>query len=82
MNYSAGDVIDCDSSKQRPWVPCNQEEWSSDIYWPNWPNIEENARQVFFTDYCIVSPNQDISRGYLSGLQVMINEAGVTSSVS
>jgi hypothetical protein len=48
----------------------------------DWPTIEQEARLAFFDDYCIVSSNQDLSRGYLSGLQIMIFKAGPRSELA
>jgi hypothetical protein len=47
----------------------------------DWGNIEQNARCAFFNDYCIVSSNRDLSRGYLHGLQPMITKAGPSSEL-
>ena len=47
-----------------------------------WPTIEREARLAFFDDYCTVSSNQDLSRGYLHGLQTMISEAGPSSELA
>jgi hypothetical protein len=47
-----------------------------------WPTIEREARSAFFDDYCTVSSNQDLSRGYLHGLQTMISEAGPSSELA
>ncbi len=82
MNYSGGDINDCNPSHQQLPACHKQEGWSSELQRLDWPSIEEDARRVFFADYCIVSPNQDISRGYLSGLQAMIHKAGITSDVA
>ena len=35
--------------------------------------IEELALRAFFYDYCIISPTHSISRGYLDGLELMLN---------
>ena len=48
----------------------------------DWPTIEREARLAFFDDYCTVSSNQDLSRGYLHGLQTMISEAGPSSELA
>jgi hypothetical protein len=48
----------------------------------DWPSIEQEARSAFFDDYCIVSSNQDLSRGYLHGLQTMIATAGPNSELA
>jgi hypothetical protein len=48
----------------------------------DWPTIEQEARLMFFDDYCIVSSNQDLSRGYLHGLKAMISEAGPSSELT
>ena len=48
----------------------------------DWPDIERTALLEFYSDYCIVSPNQVLSRGYLHGLQAMIAKAGPTSEVA
>lgn len=82
MNYSGGDITDCNRLPQMPSVHHAQELWSTELEWLDWPSIEEDARLAFFADYCIVSPNQAISRGYLSGLQAMIHKAGATSDVA
>ncbi|TVY45754.1 hypothetical protein LOCC1_G003451 [Lachnellula occidentalis] len=47
-----------------------------------WPNIEKDALTAFFNDYCIVSSNRDLSRGFLHGLQTMICQAGPQSELS
>jgi hypothetical protein len=48
----------------------------------DWPTIEKEAQLAFFDDYCIVSSNQDLSRGYLHGLQTMISSAGPSSELA
>ena len=48
----------------------------------DWPSIERDARLKFFDDYCIVSANRALSRGYLHGLQTMIAEAGPSSELT
>lgn len=48
----------------------------------DWPTIEQEARLAFFDDYCIVSSNQGLSRGYLHGLQTMISKAGPSSELT
>ena len=35
--------------------------------------VEEFALRAFFYDYCIISTNHSISRGYLDGLESMLN---------
>jgi hypothetical protein len=47
-----------------------------------WPNIEQDARLAFFDDYCVVSSNQNLSRGYLHGLRTLVFEAGLSSEVA
>lgn len=38
--------------------------------------VEEFALRAFFYDYCIISTNPSISRGYLNGLESMLNHLG------
>lgn len=47
----------------------------------DWSDIEHNARLMFFNDYCIVSSNRSLSRGYLHGLRVMISKADPNSEL-
>lgn len=47
----------------------------------DWSDVEQNARLVFFNDYCIVSSNRSLSRGYLHGLQSMIAKADPNSEL-
>lgn len=48
---------------------------------PDWLSIERDARREFFEDFCIVSANRDLSRGYLHSLQNMIANAGQDSEL-
>lgn len=48
---------------------------------PNWSDVEQHARLMFFHDYCIVSSNRSLSRGYLHGLQDMISKADPNSEL-
>lgn len=47
----------------------------------DWPFIEQEARLEFINDYCIVSSDRGLSRGYLHGLQAMIAKAGPKSEL-
>ena len=47
-----------------------------------WPEIEDLAFQTFISDYCISSSNGTLSRGYLNGLESLIEKAGPASAVS
>lgn len=47
----------------------------------DWSDIERNARLVFFDDYCILSSNRSLSRGYLHGLRAMVSKAGPNSEL-
>lgn len=49
---------------------------------PNWPNIEQDARVAFLDDYCIISSNKKLSRGYLHSLQAMLARAGPNSELA
>ena len=44
--------------------------------------IEEFALRAFFYDYCIVSVNQSLSRGYLDGLELMLHHLGMQSDLA
>ena len=44
--------------------------------------IEEFALRAFFYDYCILSTNHSISRGYLDGLELMVNRLGWQSDLA
>lgn len=48
----------------------------------DWLEIEAYARQQFFDDYRVYSPDQAVSRGYLNGLPDMISKAGLNSDVT
>jgi hypothetical protein len=48
----------------------------------HWPEIESLAFQTFISDYCISSSNRTVSRGYLDGLESLIEKAGPASTVS
>ncbi|MCJ1390674.1 hypothetical protein MMC18_003535 [Xylographa bjoerkii] len=48
----------------------------------NWPEIESSAFQTFISDYCISSSNRTVSRGYLNGLETLIEKAGPWSSIA
>ena len=48
----------------------------------NWPEIESLAFQTFIADYCISSSNRTVSRGYLNGLESLIEKAGPASSIT
>lgn len=43
---------------------------------------EEFALQAFFYDYCVVSTNQSLSRGYLGGLESMLHRLGLQSDLA
>ncbi|KAL7928952.1 hypothetical protein V8C35DRAFT_316916 [Trichoderma chlorosporum] len=47
----------------------------------DWFHIENSARLLFFNDYCIISSNRSMSRGYLHGLQAMIAKADPNSEL-
>jgi hypothetical protein len=49
---------------------------------PNWPEIESSAFQTFISDYCISSSNRKVSRGYLNGLESLIEKAGPWSCIA
>lgn len=44
--------------------------------------MEGLAFQTFISDYCIPSSNRTVSRGYLNGLESLIEEAGPGSSLA
>lgn len=44
--------------------------------------VEEFALRAFFHDYCIVSYNQSLSRGYLDGLELMLHHLGRQSDLA
>lgn len=44
--------------------------------------VEEFALRAFFYDYCIVSMNHSLSRGYLDGLELMLHELGLQSNLA
>jgi hypothetical protein len=44
--------------------------------------IEEHALRAFVYDYCIVSTNRSISRGYLDGLELMLHHLGLQSDLA
>ena len=44
--------------------------------------VEEFALRAFFYDYCIISTNHSISRGYLDGLELMVNRLGWQSDLA
>ena len=44
--------------------------------------FEEFALRAFFYDYCIVSMNHSISRGYLDGLELMLHHLGLQSDLA
>ena len=48
----------------------------------NWPEIESSAFQTFISEYCISLSNRTVSRGYLNGLESLIEKAGPASTVS
>lgn len=48
----------------------------------DWLEFEAYARQQFFDDYRVYSPDQAVSRGYLNGLPDMISKAGLNSDVT
>ncbi|KAK9482634.1 hypothetical protein V1527DRAFT_454858 [Lipomyces starkeyi] len=76
INY-IGDA-DCSLLRQVPAVFLRQsEDGISD-----WDNIDQEARQAFFDDYCIISRSRSLSRGYLHGLQAMIAKVGPRSELT
>jgi hypothetical protein len=48
----------------------------------NWPEIESSAFQTFISDYCISSSNRTASRGYLNGLESLIEKAVPASIIA
>lgn len=44
--------------------------------------VEEFALRAFFYDYCIVSMNHSLSRGYLDGLELMLHHLGWQSDLA
>ena len=44
--------------------------------------FEQRALAKFFSDYCVVSSNRSLSRGYLNGLESLLNYAGTTSDIA
>ncbi|CZT05360.1 uncharacterized protein RAG0_11491 [Rhynchosporium agropyri] len=80
VNYAAKGA--CNASNQSlPLITVSPSN-STDDEVLNWESIEDQARKEFFKDYCIYSPNQDLSRGYLSGLPAMTRRAGPSSDVA
>ena len=43
---------------------------------------EEFALRAFFYDYCIISNNRSLSRGYLDGLELMLHHLGWQSDLA
>ena len=46
------------------------------------PESDNFALRAFFYDYCIISTNSNLSRGYLSGLEMMLQRLGPTSDLA
>ena len=44
--------------------------------------VEEFALRAFLYDYCIVSTNRSLSRGYLNGLELMLHRLGWQSDLA
>ncbi len=44
--------------------------------------VEEFALRAFLYDYCVVSTNHCLSRGYLDGLELMLHKAGWQSDLA
>ena len=44
--------------------------------------VENFAVRAFFYDYCITSMNQSLSRGYLNGLEMMLDRLGWQSDLA
>ena len=44
--------------------------------------VEEFALRAFFYDYCIISTNHSLSRGYLDGLELMVQRLGWQSNLA
>ena len=44
--------------------------------------VEEFSLRAFFYDYCIVSMNRSLSRGYLDGLELMLHHLGWHSDLA
>ena len=44
--------------------------------------VEDFALRAFFYDYCIISVNQNLSRGYLNGLEVLLHGLGWQSDLA
>ena len=44
--------------------------------------VEDFALRAFLYDYCIVSTDQSLSRGYLSGLESMLHQLGWQSDLA
>jgi hypothetical protein len=51
------------------------------------PEVTESAFNVyslraFIYDFCVVSPNQNLSRGFLSGVEAMVQRRGLVSNLA
>ena len=44
--------------------------------------LEQRALAKFLSDYCVVSSNRSLSRGYLNGLESLLSYAGPTSDIA
>lgn len=66
---------------QTPSELCHPVTISDSLGTLDWPDIEQNARLMFFDDYCIFSSNRNLSRGYLHGLRAMASKAGPKSEL-
>ena len=44
--------------------------------------FEQRALAAFIDDYCIVSTNESLSRGYLHGLESLLTDAGPSSDIA
>ena len=43
--------------------------------------LEQHALPTFFFDYCVISRDRSLSRGYLDGLETLLHHAGPSSDV-
>lgn len=82
VNYSG--AVNHDVPAQLPSPPSDKipKDISAETEFLNWEHIEQQALREFFDDYWVYSPDQNLSRGYLSGLPAMLKKAGPKSDVA
>ena len=83
-NKQDGDSKDVKSTARKCSLPVRTNGPAADVLPQEITDgqVEEYALRAFFYDYCIVSTNRSLSRGYLDGLEKMVHQQGADSDLA